>query len=222
MTVSHFRLKFFTFSCFIYLFIFCLCCESKSASRSVVSGSLQPHALYSPWNSPGQNTGVDSLSLLKPGEFSQPRDRTQVSLIAGGFFTSWAPREAVVCYSHALSVFWKCSVVTTPLYCLMKKHWPIHSILEERKNIVSYILFNVWKREPEKWKCELLCHVWLSVTPMDYYLPGSSIHEIFQARIQEWVSILFSRESSQFRDHTWVPHNAGRFVTIWATKNYYM
>ena len=25
---------------------------------------------------------------------SQPRDRTQVSLIAGGVFTSWAPREA--------------------------------------------------------------------------------------------------------------------------------
>ena len=25
---------------------------------------------------------------------SQPRDQTQVSLIAGGFFTSWATREA--------------------------------------------------------------------------------------------------------------------------------
>ena len=28
------------------------------------------------------------------GELSQPRDRTQVSRIAGGFFTSWAAREA--------------------------------------------------------------------------------------------------------------------------------
>ena len=26
---------------------------------------LQPHGLYSPWNSPGQNTGVDSLSFLQ-------------------------------------------------------------------------------------------------------------------------------------------------------------
>ena len=26
--------------------------------------SLRPHGLYSPWSSPGQNTGVDSLSLL--------------------------------------------------------------------------------------------------------------------------------------------------------------
>ena len=37
----------------------------ESESRSVVSDSLQPHGLYSPWNSPGQNTGVGSLSLLQ-------------------------------------------------------------------------------------------------------------------------------------------------------------
>ena len=36
-----------------------------SESRSVVSDSLQPHGLYSPWNSPGQNTRVGSLSLLQ-------------------------------------------------------------------------------------------------------------------------------------------------------------
>ena len=28
---------------------------------------------------------------------SQPRDLTQVSCIAGGFFTSWATREAQIC-----------------------------------------------------------------------------------------------------------------------------
>ena len=36
---------------------------SESESRSVMSDSLQPYGLYSPWNSPGQNTGV-SCSLL--------------------------------------------------------------------------------------------------------------------------------------------------------------
>ena len=36
-----------------------------NGSRSVVSDSLRPHGLYSPWNSPGQNTGVGSLSLLQ-------------------------------------------------------------------------------------------------------------------------------------------------------------
>ena len=36
-----------------------------SESCSVMSNSLWPHGLYSPWNSPGQNTGVGSLSLLQ-------------------------------------------------------------------------------------------------------------------------------------------------------------
>ena len=36
----------------------------ESESCSVVSNSLQPHDLYSPWNSPGQNNGVGSHSLL--------------------------------------------------------------------------------------------------------------------------------------------------------------
>ena len=36
----------------------------ESESHSVVSDSLQSHELYSPWNSPGQNTRVGSLSFL--------------------------------------------------------------------------------------------------------------------------------------------------------------
>ena len=38
---------------------------TESESRLVVSDSLRPHGLYSWWNSPGQNTGVGSLSLLQ-------------------------------------------------------------------------------------------------------------------------------------------------------------
>ena len=38
-------------------------------SYLVMSDSLQPHGLYSPWNSPGQNTGVSSRSLFQ-GIFS--------------------------------------------------------------------------------------------------------------------------------------------------------
>ena len=62
--------------------------KELSVSCSVRSSSLQFHALYSPWNSPGQNTGVGSLSLL------QEIFPTQVSCTAGVFFTSWATREA--------------------------------------------------------------------------------------------------------------------------------
>ena len=37
----------------------------ESESCSVVCDSLRPHGLHSPWNSPGQSNGVDSLSILQ-------------------------------------------------------------------------------------------------------------------------------------------------------------
>ena len=40
--------------------------ESESESRSIVSNSLQPHGLYSPWNSPGQNTVFGETTLIGP------------------------------------------------------------------------------------------------------------------------------------------------------------
>ena len=59
--------------------------------------------------------------------------------------------------------------------------------------------------------CPTLCN------PMDCSPPGSSVHEIFQARILEWVAISFSSGSSQPRDRTWVFCTAGRFFANWAT-----
>ena len=55
--------------------------------------------------------------------------------------------------------------------------------------------------------CPTLCD------PMDY-----TVHGILQARILEWVAILFSRGSSQPRDRTQISCNAGRFFTCWATR----
>ena len=49
-------------------------------------------------------------------------------------------------------------------------------------------------------------------------LPGPSVHGILQARTLEWVAVLFSRGSSQARDRSQVPCTAGRFFTIWATR----
>ena len=46
--------------------------------------------------------------------------------------------------------------------------------------------------------------------PMDYSLPGFSIHGIFQARVLEWVAISFFRGSSRPRDQTWVSLIVGR------------
>ena len=54
--------------------------------------------------------------------------------------------------------------------------------------------------------CPTLCD------PMDCSLPGSSVHEIHQARILEWVAVPFSRGSSRPRDRTWVSCIIGTFL----------
>ena len=62
--------------------------KSESESCSVTSNSLQPHGLYSPWNSPGQDTKVGSFSLLQ-GIF--PTQGSKQSLL----HSSWATRKTV-------------------------------------------------------------------------------------------------------------------------------
>ena len=51
------------------------------------------------------------------------------------------------------------------------------------------------------------------IWPINCSPPGSSVHEISQTRILEWVAISFSKGSSQPRDWTWVSCIAGRFFT---------
>ena len=60
--------------------------------------------------------------------------------------------------------------------------------------------------------CPTLCD------PMDWRPPGSSVHGILQARILERVAIISSRGSSRPRGWTQLSHIAGRFFTIWATR----
>ena len=60
--------------------------------------------------------------------------------------------------------------------------------------------------------CPTLCD------PMDYSLPGSSIHEISQARILEQIVISFSSGSSWPRDRTGVSHIEGRLFTVWTSR----
>ena len=60
--------------------------------------------------------------------------------------------------------------------------------------------------------CPTLCN------PMDFSLPGSSVHGISQARILQWVAISSSRVSSWPRSWICVSCKTGRFFTIWATR----
>ena len=58
-------------------------------------------------------------------------------------------------------------------------------------------------------------------TPWTAAHQASLSQRLLQARILEWLAILFSRGSSQPRDQTEVSHTAGRFFTNWATREAY-
>ena len=67
--------------------------------------------IYSPWNSPGR---ILEWAFPFSRGFSQPRDQTQVSRIASGFFTSWATREAQE-YWSGWSKYWSGWSIPSPV-----------------------------------------------------------------------------------------------------------
>ena len=140
--------------------------------------------------------------LVRSGE-EGPQRRDGCTLHVGGMWIVWLRRQILkgdcsvshsTCFSRdsALS-FWE-----VDYYVLLKvcgSLWLSWSV----KVLVTQ-------------SCLTLCD------PMDSSPPGSSVHRILQARIQKWVAIPFSRGSSQPRDWTWVYSIAGRYFTIWATR----
>ena len=66
-------------------------------------------------------------------------------------------------------------------------------------NSIDMHIFNI--REQHSVKIVKVAHLCLSLCDtMDGSLPGSPVHGILQARILEWVTIPFSRGSSQPRN----------------------
>ena len=64
----------------------------------------------------------------------------------------------------------------------------------------------------------IVLQLWLTLCDPWTSLPGSSVHGILRERILEWVAIPFCRASSQSRDQSLVSSIAGRFFTIWVTR----
>ena len=114
----------------------------ESESGSVVSDSLWPHGLYSPWSSLGQNTGL-GIAFPFPRLSSQPRDRTQAFCITGGFFTHWATREAWVPFRVLGKIMW------VWVWGIMV-HRDVHTFILEHVNILYYTvkgILQMWLRE---------------------------------------------------------------------------
>ena len=111
-------------------------------------------------------------------------------------------------------------------YCVVSSHihldmcWPSRALrilpgrqikVHKNKDITYY---------ERKWKvkvlvaqlCPTLCN------PMNCSPPGPSVYGILQAKILEWVAVPFSRGSSWPRDQIWVSCIAGKFFTVWATR----
>ena len=88
--------------------------KDLSESCSVMSNSLQSYGLYSPWNSPGQNTGVGIHYLLQGS--SQPKDRTQVPCMASR--ASLATMEAQEYWNLPLSSGSSWPRNQTRVYCI--------------------------------------------------------------------------------------------------------
>ena len=167
--------------------------KSESESCSVVSdhtvhGILQARILE--W-----------VAIPFSSESSQPRDQTQVSHIAGGFFSTQVNK----------TIQWQVF-----LRKLLKLIFSFCVIVTERMGL-NFILINYLYTI-----CVYMClDAQSSLTlcdPMDCSLPGFFIHGILQARILEWAAILFSRRSYGPRNWTQLSYIAGRFFTIWATR----
>ena len=122
-------------------------------------------------------------------------------------------------FSHPLPSLGSAACAETFILLLERgreKQWHIPSVLTDTANAV----FLPITRSPNSFTPFgdkiLVAQSGLTLCdPMDYTPPGSSVYEIFQARILEWVAIPFSRGTSQPRDQTWLSCIAGRFLHCW-------
>ena len=116
---------------------------------------------------------------------SKPRDQTQVSCIAGGFFTIWASRKP------------KNTGVVSP--SLPQGIFPTQE-LSQGLLLCRWILYQLsYQGSPSISMCYVLISLVMSnsLIPYGLTLPGSSVHGVLQTRTLEWVSMLSSRGSSQ-------------------------
>ena len=131
---------------------------------------------------------------------SQPKDQTQVSRIAGRFFTSWATREA--------QEYWSGEPIPSP------EDLPDPEIQPGSPALQADSLTTELSGKPQKAAlngtescCCLVAKLCLILCgPMDSSPPGYSIHGISQTRKQEWVAISFSTGSSWPRDWNYISY----------------
>ena len=120
-------------------------------------------------------------------------------------------------YDLTVSCFKECGQLEPNRVEMFKKNGTFYLVVNYTFWIVSACVHvSVWMCKV-KWSNSHSV-VFDSLWPVDYSLQGSSVNGILQARILQWVAIPFPRGSSQSRDQTQVSCIAGRFFTVWATR----
>ena len=115
-----------------------------------------------------------------------------------------------------------CILLITRMICILKfkilHDSPSFPYLHQQLKLFGDDTIKCWYPRKVKVKalvsqsCQTLCD------SMDCDPPGSSVHGILWARILELVAVPFSWGSSWPRDQTHVSHIAGRWFTLWATR----
>ena len=199
----------------------------------VVSDSLRTHGLLPSAHGILQAVVLEWVSIPFSRGSSQPRDWTQVSCIAGKFFTVWATREAhmslYICHNHRM-----CNTNSEPwskLWPLVQWCWSIHCSKHIPLMRVTCWLGGrlsmggggrcVWELSflSTQFCCEPETLLKIKSFFFFFYKHWSEVKwksfsrvqlfatprtVILQARILEWVAFPFSRGSSQPRNQTQV------------------
>ena len=108
-----------------------------------------------------------------------------------------------------------CGLVVFASHCLTLHriwHVPTTGVCRDYTQLSSFSFLYLKVKVLVTQLCPTLCD------PMDYSLPGSSVHGILQTTTVEWVAIPFSRESSWPRDQAQVSCIAGSFFAVWASR----
>ena len=160
--------------------------------------------LFCPWDCPGKNTEVIAIASYRV--CSRPRNQTQIpisSALAGRFFTTSATWEAKLLAYILLHDL----IVEFNHFTWMQRVFKNFLF----KHLISYVCNYVLWKWSESFSCLVVSDSFRlhGLSP-----PGSSVYGILQVRRLDWVSISFSRRSSQPRDRTCVSSIAGRFFTI--------
>ena len=172
-----------------------------------MSNSLQPHRLYSPWNSPGQNTGVGSLSLLQGIFPTQGSNRsllhcrrilyqlshqgspTSLRTVAKNMGLGLGPSDFNVQPPRLLTqaqCLWLWTIAKNN--SAKKNSVRTHKLQHTRlpcSSLFPRVFANSTAAAKSFQSCPTLCD------PIDGSPPGSPIPGVLQARTLEWVVISF-------------------------------